>query len=368
MKMTLKDNKFPLSINTSSHNPTEDFFIPAFKSSLKYDIAVGYFTSNWIRDAAEGIAYFAKNGGRSRWVISPDLDEEDWATISKASEDTLTEINTIIEHRIEDLINKLRTDTREMLCWLIKEKIMEFRVAIPNNNLSGIFHAKIGVFTDQENSSVAFVGSYNHTGSANTNWEIIHIYSDWKDSDRVNIAKSDFEKIWDSQDPNLDVYIPSEILVKKISAKAKNRAPFEIIRRDNPYIPDSIELRPYQIEAIKNWFRNNGKGMYILATGAGKTITALSTISKLVEKTIKEQSTLFVLIIVPYIHLLDQWVLESQSFGLNLIKCYGDSNQWSPRLLEAINSLDLSTKKHVFAISTIASFRLRKNAINNPKY
>ena len=324
---------------------------------------MGYFTSNWIRDAAEGIAHFVENGGRSRWVISPDLDEKDWAAISKASESTSMEVNNIIEHRIEGLINKLRTDTREMLCWLVKEKIMEFRVAIPSNNLSGIFHAKTGVFTDEENSSVAFTGSYNHTGSANNNWETIDIYCDWKEPERVKNAVQEFEKVWNRQDPNLVIYIPSQILIKKISAKANNRAPYEIIRRDKPHIPNSIKLRAYQIDAIKNWFLQNGRGMYVLATGAGKTITALSTIVKLIEKAEKEQSTLFVLIVVPFKHLLEQWVSEGHIFGFNFIKCFEKSSQWSPLLLDSINSLnshESGRTRHGFAISTNASLSLEK--------
>lgn len=358
--MPLKDNKFPLRINSSANNPTEDFFVPAFKNSVSYDVAVGYFTSNWIRDAAEGIAHFAENGGRARWVVSPELDENDWAVISKASESSSIDVNSIIENRIEELINLLRTDTREVLCWLVKEKIMEFRVAIPSNKLSGIFHAKTGIFTDEESSSVVFSGSYNHTGGANTNWEIIDIYCEWNDPRRVKIAMEEFEKVWNRRDPNLEIHIPSEILIKKISAKAKNSTPYEIIRRNKPKLPDSINLRKYQIAAIKKWFLQNGRGMYVMATGTGKTVTALSTIIQLVAKAEEERSTLFVLIVVPFKHLLDQWVSEGYNFGLNFIRCLGDSKHWSPKLLGAVNSLNTSNAEHVFAISTNASFKLKK--------
>jgi len=39
------------------------------------------------------------------------------------------------------------------------------------------------------------------------------------------------------------------------------------------------ELRPYQQEAIEAWQSNNGRGLVVLPTGAGKTIVALAAIS-----------------------------------------------------------------------------------------
>lgn len=71
--MSLSQIEFPYHINTSYSNPLTELFIPALSNSITYDVAVGYFSSNWLRDVSEGIAKFAENGGKSRWVISPDL-------------------------------------------------------------------------------------------------------------------------------------------------------------------------------------------------------------------------------------------------------------------------------------------------------
>ena len=79
--MSFRDLSIPLSLTTTSNDPIKDFFEPVLGKAVSYDIAVGYFSSNWIRDTSKGIAAFAKNGGHSRWVISPQLSEKDWVLL-----------------------------------------------------------------------------------------------------------------------------------------------------------------------------------------------------------------------------------------------------------------------------------------------
>ena len=43
-----------------------------------------------------------------------------------------------------------------------------------------------------------------------------------------------------------------------------------------PILPQVMILQPYQIQAIANWFASNGRGRLKIATGSGKTITALA--------------------------------------------------------------------------------------------
>jgi superfamily II DNA or RNA helicase len=69
----------------------------------------------------------------------------------------------------------------------------------------------------------------------------------------------------------------------------------------------SVELRPYQKEALSKWRLARNRGVLVLPTAAGKTYIALKAISLLKSQT---------LIVVPTLDLIDQWrrkVLE----GLN---------------------------------------------------
>ena len=63
-------------------------------------------------------------------------------------------------------------------------------------------------------------------------------------------------------------------------------------------LKDTVELRPYQEEALSKWRRAGMRGILVLPTAAGKTYIALKAISLLRTQT---------LIVVPTLDLIDQW-------------------------------------------------------------
>lgn len=71
-------------------------------------------------------------------------------------------------------------------------------------------------------------------------------------------------------------------------------------------MPPLPELRNWQKEAQSIWFRNNNRGCIEVATGGGKTLFALSTFTKLLEK----KHDLKIIVVVPTLALLDQWYLN----------------------------------------------------------
>ena len=79
--MDLKFFEFPPILNTSDADIIADFFVPALGASVRYDRGVGFFSAGWLRVTAEGMATFARNSGRARWVTSPILNEEDWQAL-----------------------------------------------------------------------------------------------------------------------------------------------------------------------------------------------------------------------------------------------------------------------------------------------
>ena len=93
-------------------------------------------------------------------------------------------------------------------------------------------------------------------------------------------------------------------------------------------MPPSLQLREYQRVAVANWFANNGRGTLKMATGSGKTITALAIATELYQKI-----NLQVLIVIcPYCHLVNQWARESEKFGLQPILAFEDSRSWQNKL------------------------------------
>ncbi len=78
---------------------------------------------------------------------------------------------------------------------------------------------------------------------------------------------------------------------------------YQLFTQGNPETPKFLKLRDYQQEAVINWFKNKGRGTLKMATGSGKTITALAIATELYEK-IKLQ---VLLIVCPYRYLVVQW-------------------------------------------------------------
>lgn len=358
--MTFKELELPISITTGYQSPVDEFFIPVLKNAVTYDVAVGYFTSGWLRDTAEGFAEFALSGGVSRWVVSPELGSQDAQIIMESSTE-YPQIEDTNERTLFEVIKGLKTETRRELCALLASDILIFRIAIPRNRTSGMLHAKLGVAKDEDGNKVAFSGSYNLTAAAKSNWEHMDVFKSWVQGDDKRIENLDqrFEGLWLNKDPSYEVLIPSKelnILIRR-EAGPQLETYLEIHKAKIKESP--IVLRPYQEEAIKNWGENNGRGTYSMATGSGKTITALATIKKLISIIVdKKNKPLIIVIVVPLKHLLDQWYDEAVEFGLECLKCYESSTTWRKKLAERMGVLKVTGHGHVVALVTNSTFAL----------
>jgi len=109
------------------------------------------------------------------------------------------------------------------------------------------------------------------------------------------------------------------------------------------------KLRTYQVEAIANWKNNGYRGLLEMATGTGKTITALSCAHAL----LKEKGELVILIIVPTLDLCTQWAAEARQMLIsNVILANSKNKDWYKDVL-----ISLSNDKPTFGIiTTYATF------------
>jgi len=123
---------------TSNDDLSQDFFVPLLTHASNYDRGVGYFTSGWLQTNAAGLAHFAMNGGRARWVTSPLLSQADLAALSQV--DDLTESATCLQSlfgTVEELHRALATDTLNTMAWMVADGLLEFRFAVPMGELDG---------------------------------------------------------------------------------------------------------------------------------------------------------------------------------------------------------------------------------------
>ena len=94
-----------------------------------------------------------------------------------------------------------------------------------------------------------------------------------------------------------------------------------------------IKLRDYQQEAINAWATNNWHGFYVMATGTGKTWTAIYSAVELM----KQRSVLTV-ICAPYKHLVRQWaedVVKAMPDAI-LIMVSSENHNWEQQFNDAI--------------------------------
>ena len=135
-------------------------------------------------------------------------------------------------------------------------------------------------------------------------------------------------------------------------------------KRSNQQEP--ITLRDYQEEAINAWILNGYKGFLVMATGTGKTWTALFAAKRLVD-----QINSLIVIVAPYKHLVKQWAEDVQSLFVNsdVILVSGENPKWEEELRTKLLEQKHGSKKQLIVISTIASFGKDKfkNAIKKYK-
>lgn len=113
--------------------------------------------------------------------------------------------------------------------------------------------------------------------------------------------------------------------------------------------PDWIEPRPYQQTAIRRWMAAGGQGILNMATGTGKTITALLTV-KHVADTLDQR--LVLIVTVPYQHLVDQWAKELTAFGIDPVLAYQSRADWQPRLERELLEFNLGSRSICVIITT----------------
>lgn len=115
-----------------------------------------------------------------------------------------------------------------------------------------------------------------------------------------------------------------------------------------PRIPDAIQLRPYQQQAVKNWLANQGRGTLKMATGSGKTITALAMATELYQ-CIDLQA---LIVVCPYRHLVAQWGRECERFGLRPILAFESVRHWQQALSTQLYNIQTQRQPFLSVITT----------------
>lgn len=344
---SFQDLEFPPVIDTSDVDFVSEFYNPLLSQATEYKRGVGYFSSTWMRSAARGMAALAENGGTAKWITSPIIGEDDWEALQKGSEAQRNDIlKNSLKEQISDLKFDLQYQTRNTIAWMIADGILEVRFAVPQEKLTGDFHDKFGIITDEGGNKVAFHGSQNDSQHALQNYEAYSIDCSWlsnRDAQAVTYQEQRFDRLWEGAVPDVEIHtIPESIKNEITQLRDDDHRPYA-----NPNVEEStggeLTLRPYQREAVDCWRDNGGRGLFEMATGTGKTFTALAAVEETLET---DAPPNLIVIAVPFTHLAHQWEGEMDAFDLETpLYAYGTDNpEWKSDLSKLVQNLNIGVR------------------------
>lgn len=372
--MSLKDLALRNQYRSDRHNLLQDFYIPCLSRAVTYDRAVGFFSSTSLALAAQGLSYFIQSNGRMRLVASPHLSTEDIAAIEKGLKQRDEAISESVIRELEQEFEQVVENHLACLAWLLSKGFLEIKLAVHRDLYhQGIYHEKLGVFTDSEENQVVFSGSANESASAlRNNFECIDVFRSWRggDDERILEKLEDFQRLWDNQTPNLEVMEFPEASRRSLLKRCPSNPPtlepgvfttkgeyqlpsieVETRLKGIPSLPFGLQIRPYQRQAIDNWLANKGRGTLKMATGSGKTITALSLTTELYKKI----GLQVLLVVCPYRHLVSQWARECQKFGLEPILAFENVRAWQSKLSTQLYNVRSGNQPFLTVITTNAT-------------
>jgi DNA phosphorothioation system restriction enzyme len=363
----LQDLSLQLSYRTGRDDLVRDFFVPCLEQATLYRRAAGYFSSSGLALAARGVASLASRGGKMRLVVSPHLQPDDVVALQAATDNPADAVRAIAAKSLADIEDALIKDRLNALAWLAAAGLLEIKLALrldqKGDYSRGIFHEKAGVFTDAAGNHVTFSGSSNETaGGLVENFESIKAFCSWKDTEgRVQEEIDNFEALWNNSTPGLRVMDFSRAgkdLLERYRDPERPPPGFPKHRAEEPAPksdfrpPAGFDLRPYQADAIRAWSKNGGRGILAMATGSGKTLTALTLASKVAEK----NRSLVLIVVCPYINLCRQWIREMAAFGLNPVAAFEGRDKWQTLLEEGYQRVSVGLSPIHAVVTTNATF------------
>ena len=362
--------------DSAEHDLVHDLIVPLLQHSTSYSRGVGFFTSGWLKLAAQGLSRLIANGGKARIVLSPILEKSDWHAFQIGEEAKWNLLlRRVLEKNLDDIATALERDTLNALAWMIADNILEFRFAVARDAYSrGDYHDKVGVFRDNEENIVAIHGSFNDTVKGSLNGEAFSVFKSWDDGHRPFVEQhcNRLVKLWEGGNRQFRVYtIPEAIRQKFIKLRTTDARPYSISPSKAQIISNSgepncnIKLYPYQEDAIHSWISANYRGIFEMATGTGKTLTSLAAAVDC-HKTI---GRLALVILVPYLHLLEQWEQNCKEFGFYPIKCSGAHRNWQIEVRSKIQDFNIGALDHIciLAVQATASMAKFRKATNGLK-
>ncbi|MDR3586894.1 MAG: DEAD/DEAH box helicase family protein [Desulfosporosinus sp.] len=366
--MSLKDVELKSEYRSLIDSVAKDFYIPLLKQAVTYKRAVGFFSSSALAEISKGILGLVKNGGTIQLVASPHLSHDDVQAMKKGYELREKIIENALLRELHGVNTEIEQDRLNLLASLIADGVLDIKIALTEQNGEiGMYHEKMGIIADSEGNKVAFSGSMNESATAMTmNYEAIDVFCSWLDEkDRVASKENAFTAIWNNVEPNI-VTMDFPNVRDEIIKRYRSGLVLDPDRKefgDDVYIsrktstcwiskPDYVKFHDYQIDAMISWEIEKYRGIFDMATGTGKTYTALGALEVLCKKV---KSNLGIFIVCPYQHLVEQWVTDIKAFGIKPLICYSGYD-WKKKYKSMLSDFKLGVIQNFCVVTTNATF------------
>ena len=296
-----------------------EFFNIVLSHSKFYRRFGGIFSAKRFALIAEGLQEFIKeNNGTMELAIIPSFSEEDRKTLlgGVAIDDIVT------KNWIEDLSKikeKILEDHVKAICWMIANDYLTIKIILPEHEDGtlfiepelrrlAVFRKEIGIFYNRDDDAMlSFHGIIDRDDPEMGELYSLDVSRYWVDTERerINADHEDFTNYWNDESFRIDKIRGRIVpLSKDLEGYFVKNAP-----KTKSEIPDLKKmpvLRKYQADAISGWLNNGGRGIFEMATGTGKTFTAIGGIKQVQAR----EDKVIVIIAAPYRNLVDQWQTE----------------------------------------------------------
>ncbi len=341
----------------------ENFLKRCLSRASGYRRAVGFFSSSVFQAAEQEFVDFFRRGGMMEIICSPLFNAQDVRSLWEG----LYGEKAWISRPVEAILSAPR-DCRSasLLAWAIANRQLEVRIALVVKGAQAIYHEKIGLFEMGDGELVAFEGSANESATSYVaNYERVLVHGgDARQAGFTELVHQNYERLWANETPGLEVISLHEALRRQAiqsrsdwmvekpegekTAPALPEVPPEKLR-----VPARLKPRDYQQAAIAGWFKGGGVGIYAMATGTGKTITALCTLETLFRKV---GAPLVIIIVAPYLNLVKQWIGVARTFGLDPINCSGPRSSWKAVADAALFLVNSAARPVLSFVTTNSTF------------
>lgn len=367
--MSYKNLNIKSSYETGKDELLESFYIPVLEHTVKYDRIAGFFSSSSLAVAARGIYGLIKNKGKMRIIACPKMNKKDIEIIDKILDNDEKTLEELLDQEIDMIDDTLEHDHVKALGWMLYNGFLEIKIVVPkkideifieNYETNGIFHQKVGVLEDCEGNKMSFSGSINESASGWLfNVEEFKVFKSWVDNQNIYLNSDiiKFDEIWKGKRKNLKVYNLPKAIEQKIIDKSTS---FDIktvnIKRYKEYnmyskLKRELTLFEYQEKAIEKWKENKYKLLFEMATGTGKTRTAIGAMIDV----LKEKESLLIIVSCPQNTLSLQWKNEIDKLNLKIeenLVIDGTNRNWKSDLNNTLMKLYVGYYKNCIIYTT----------------